>query len=839
MKAVKKSLSLLLILALIVSLTCGMLTANAAEGPFEEDNALRNGREYVVVTEADGKYYALSLGESGLGAEEVTVADGKIADAPDSVVWIAHIEDITTVESKAKSGTFIFAGSSGLLTYSGGRAFEYDSLTKTIALHGSKYYLTFTGTAFDESASKDDACKIVLYGRGEEIEATEKVKLEFPQPESIVKSAVKNADGSINLAFTSDVHYDGKNLNLKTWLEAAEADMGFIDSVGFCGDMGSAYASSADAFWQWTQEIMDYMDGQIDAGNVGSAVYTHGNHEWFPSAGGNFYDNYDKYDAAKRLIQVGEAVRTEDYIIYCYGGGEIAKTYSYDYDEEDIAKLAEYLKTAPTDIPIFILTHFPLHYYDAVDPTSGRAEVRSIANAGKVIDVLNAYDNLIVLWGHNHSNFDDYYYKPVFPGDSIVIDNTGVPRTLNFTYLAAGCTADTEYTGPEAGSAATLNKGLVVNIGADKKLSYTYYTIDGAKMSVEAPWLVRFREGVDYKFLDTQYVADGGTTTLPAVPEFEGYVFTGWYYWDNCVAIPFDESTPISRNLLVTAGYRYDTGLSTDNVYITIQLGDSIAVGKTGTPILQYAVPYYKGITAIKAVQAVQDAEFDGETKVASKGYGYLGGVWGLDAENTWLMATNSKNGYVSASSALEAGNCYYVLTYADEADKVSTSYLKPFTATVEAGQSLAFEGAFWRINDANKYEQLALNGDVLCGKSLDALADTGIDAVDGAFTLSFQYGGEYIVAVKSADAGLAVTKITVNGAAEPAAEPAPEPAAEPAPAPASGTTYTVVRGDCLWLLAKRFYGDGRRWVDIYAANAFQIRNPSLIRVGMELIIPD
>ena len=102
---------------------------------------------------------------------------------------------------------------------------------------------------------------------------------------------------------------------------------------------------------------------------------------------------------------------------------------------------------------------------------------------------------------------------------------------------------------------------------------------------------------------------------------------------------------------------------------------------------------------------------------------------------------------------------------------------------------------------------------------------------MDGAFTLSFQYGGEYIVAVKSADAGLAVTKITVNGAAEPAPEPASEPAA--------GTTYTVVRGDCLWKLAKRFYGDARRWVDIYAANAFQIKNPNLIRIGMELIIPD
>ena len=78
--------------------------------------------------------------------------------------------------------------------------------------------------------------------------------------------------------FTSDVHYDGKNLNLKTWLEAAEADVGYIDSMGFCGDMGSAYAN-VDQFWQWTGEIMDYMDSQIAEGKVGSAVYTHGNHE--------------------------------------------------------------------------------------------------------------------------------------------------------------------------------------------------------------------------------------------------------------------------------------------------------------------------------------------------------------------------------------------------------------------------------------------------------------------------------------------------------------------------------------------------------------------------------
>lgn len=840
MKTGRKLLALLLTLALTVSLMSGALMVSAAEGPFEADTALTNGREYVIVTEAEGKYFALSNGEDGLGAQEVSVADGQIADAPDAVIWIAHFDDpTTTVESLASPGSYIFAGSGGFMTYSGGRGFDYDAETQTIALHGGKYYLTFDGAVFDQGAL-EDACKVLIFGRGEAV-STEKVKVDYPEPETIVKSAVKGADGSINLAFTSDVHYDGKNLNLKTWLEAAEADVGYIDSMGFCGDMGSAYAN-VDQFWQWTGEIMDYMDSQIAEGKVGSAVYTHGNHEWFPSAGGNYAALYDQVDAAKRLMQVGEAVRTEDYIIYCFGSGEIAKTFSYDYDEADIVELAEYLATAPTDIPIFILTHFPIHYWNAVDPTSGRAEERYMKSAGPLIDVLNTHDNLVVLWGHNHSNFDDFYYDPKFPGDEIVTGPEGTAVKLNFTYLAAGCTADTEYTGPEAGSAATMNKGLVVNIGADKKLSYTYYTLSGEKMGVEAPWLVRFRDGVKYEVYDSRYVEDGGTLQLPEVKAFDGYVFTGWYYWDDCVAVPFDETTPVTNNMLVTAGYRYDTGRDPNYVYLTVQLADGIAVGKSGTPILMYPVPYTKGITGIKALQALQDAECPVETKVASAGYGYLGNVWGLDTENTWLMATNSSKGYVSASTALEPGNCYYVLTYEDEADRASTSFLKPFTAEAEAGDAVAFDAAYWHFNESNVYEIYAIDGDVYCGKSLDALQDTGVDAVNGAFDLTFPYGGTYYVAVKAEGIGLAATVVTVKGAAEPEAPAEPEVPAEPEqpaePEETEGTFYMVVAGDTLWRIAQKYYGTGLKWDVIYAANKGVIKNPKYIFVGQVLLIP-
>ena len=50
--------------------------------------------------------------------------------------------------------------------------------------------------------------------------------------------------------------------------------------------------------------------------------------------------------------------------------------------------------------------------------------------------------------------------------------------------------------------------------------------------------------------------------------------------------------------------------------------------------------------------------------------------------------------------------------------------------------------------------------------------------------------------------------------------------------------TYTVVPGDCLWKIAQRYYGEGKRWTEIYEANKEQIAVPQLIYVGQVFIIP-
>ena len=54
-----------------------------------------------------------------------------------------------------------------------------------------------------------------------------------------------------------------------------------------------------------------------------------------------------------------------------------------------------------------------------------------------------------------------------------------------------------------------------------------------------------------------------------------------------------------------------------------------------------------------------------------------------------------------------------------------------------------------------------------------------------------------------------------------------------------TGGSYTVVSGDCLWKIAKQFYGDGGKWSVIYNANKSVIGgNPNLIYPGQVLTIP-
>ncbi|MCS7227818.1 MAG: LysM peptidoglycan-binding domain-containing protein, partial [Endomicrobia bacterium] len=50
---------------------------------------------------------------------------------------------------------------------------------------------------------------------------------------------------------------------------------------------------------------------------------------------------------------------------------------------------------------------------------------------------------------------------------------------------------------------------------------------------------------------------------------------------------------------------------------------------------------------------------------------------------------------------------------------------------------------------------------------------------------------------------------------------------------------YTVVKGDCLWKIAKKYYGDPFLWRQIYEFNSEKIKNPDLIYPGQVFVLPE
>ncbi len=87
-------------------------------------------------------------------------------------------------------------------------------------------------------------------------------------------------------------------------------------------------------------------------------------------------------------------------------------------------------------------------------------------------------------------------------------------------------------------------------------------------------------------------------------------------------------------------------------------------------------------------------------------------------------------------------------------------------------------------------------------------------------------------------DYGTKKVKVQI-AAAKPKAVVVETRPAETAPAPPVSQTYTVVKGDCLWNIAKKFYGNGGKYTVIYNANKGVIGgNPNLIYPGQVLTIP-
>ncbi len=352
--------------------------------------------------------------------------------------------------------------------------------------------------------------------------------------------------GSSFLGFTSDTHFEtGATNNLDNWLTDVSALYPSIDYMGICGDIASTSSTSVTQYWQFVQAMIDTVDDHDDFVTDGG-IYTTGNHEMYagPAAGGNYNSVKTTNNTAMLISQTGVAAANEDYIIYTFGScNSVTSSTVQEFTQAQIAALDTYLDSAPDDIPIFIMSHYPLHY------DGNRVAQRS----EDVIAILNEHPNAIFLWGHNHSDAGTYEngYDNILKTGAVlttlnVDSGTSKQTTIQFTYAPAGCMSDEEY---DDGSAAVLGKGLIAEIAGitdGKRVTLTYYGINGQPISVtgkttstsvdilEGPgsYTISWDTDGDGDVDGTTSVAYGTTPThadgSKAADAQYTYTFTGW-----------------------------------------------------------------------------------------------------------------------------------------------------------------------------------------------------------------------------------------------------------------------------------------------------------------------
>ena len=102
------------------------------------------------------------------------------------------------------------------------------------------------------------------------------------------------------------------------------------------------------------------------------------------------------------------------------------------------------------------------------------------------------------------------------------------------------------------------------------------------------------------------------------------------------------------------------------------------------------------------------------------------------------------------------------------------------------------------------------------------------------------QWGNRgYIFGRPAAETEPVVEQITPLPPAEPAAPTIVENEPPKVAAPERPTKYVVRRGDSLWRIAGKVYGNPLKWPRIYRANKDKIKNPNLIYANQVLVIPE
>ncbi len=159
-----------------------------------------------------------------------------------------------------------------------------------------------------------------------------------------------------------------------------------------------------------------------------------------------------------------------------------------------------------------------------------------------------------------------------------------------------------------------------------------------------------------------------------------------------------------------------------------------------------------------------------------------------------------------------EDGNFISASVFVDKLEKLMVEQ-KPFSFKVE--RSLSSGVQLFGTDIKVTLEDYSIKED----------ANEGFDLIVSIQLKQYkEFGSVKLETVKDESGNIALTESTVRETSK---------SGEPKNTPKS---YTVVKGDCLWNIAKRYYGDGAKYPVLVKAN--NISNPNFIKIGQVLTIP-
>ena len=369
-----------------------------------------------------------------------------------------------------------------------------------------------------------------------------------------LSSAVFAAESDpIYIGFTSDVH--GETDRLGTWLEKLKDSTQTLDRMVFGGDYPNRMQDAAS--WTVAQQCVNIVK-EVYGENT-PCVLVRGNHDWQVTG-----------DFDKGLVYNGD-----DYAVYAIDSATNVSTWTFSID--DINDLANELNSIDSSKPVFVASHCPIHYY------SGRTTV----NAGALLNELNEHENVIFIWGHNHTVGDPYYGNVMTKGFKIKTTAYGQEQPINFTYLSHGSILDGN--NGAYGLLAALEKD-----GDATKIDFDYKNLSGETVSGGS---VKIGDDTSEEDEPIDSVSISGITAPAAGAEPDTTATTGdssytvsAVSWSPAVSGSFNYDTEYTASVTVTASSGY---YFADDVTATVngKNASSVIKNSNGTLTVSYTFP--------------------------------------------------------------------------------------------------------------------------------------------------------------------------------------------------------------------------------------------------------